>query len=230
MPIYSTQIEGELITPTGAAIIATVCKEFGSIPEMIVERTAYGAGTREYKDFPNVLRLMIGEVQSSKFKVQSQLAGDHQPPTTDNLILLETNIDDLSPQILGFVMDRAFELGALDCWFTPIQMKKNRPAIMISILCSEDKKENLEELLYTETSTLGVRIRKVERNCLRRKSQKIKTEFGEIDIKIAFYQGKIVNLKPEFEQIKQISLSYGMTFQEVERKVFSAGEKFIARK
>ncbi|MEJ7862119.1 MAG: nickel pincer cofactor biosynthesis protein LarC [Pyrinomonadaceae bacterium] len=223
VPIYSTEIEGELITPTGAAIIATVCKEFGNIPEMIIEKTAYGAGTREYKDFPNVLRLMLGEVRSPKSKVQSQ-------PTTDHLFQLETNIDDLPAQILGFVMERAFELGALDCWFTPIQMKKNRPATMISILCSEDKKDILSELLYTETSTLGIRIREVERNCLRREFQKIKTELGEVDVKMAFYKGKIVNVKPEYEQIREISLNSGESFQEVEKKVLSESKKLIKRK
>jgi uncharacterized protein (TIGR00299 family) protein len=223
VPIYSTEIEGELITPTGAAINATVCKEFGNIPEMIIEKTAYGAGTREYKDFPNVLRLMLGEVRSPKSKVQSQ-------PTTDHLFQLETNIDDLPAQILGFVMERAFELGALDCWFTPIQMKKNRPATMISILCSEDKKDILSELLYTETSTLGIRIREVERNCLRREFQKIKTELGEVDVKMAFYKGKIVNVKPEYEQIREISLNSGESFQEVEKKVLSESKKLIKRK
>lgn len=222
-PIYSTEIEGELITPTGAAIIATVCKEFGSIPEMIIEKTAYGAGTREYKNFPNVLRLLLGEAQRPKPKVQSQ-------PPTDNLFLLETNIDDLSAQTLGFVMERAFELGAFDCWFTPVQMKKNRPATMVSILCSEDKKEILSRLLYIETTTLGIRIKAVERNCLERESQKIKTEFGEVDVKIAFYKGKIVNVKPEYEQLRQISLNFGISLQEVEKKVLSEGEKFIERK
>ncbi len=95
------------------------------------------------------------------------------------MVLIETNIDDLSPQILGFVMDRAFEIGALDCWFTPIQMKKNRPATMVSILCEQSKKEILTELLYTETSTLGVRIKKVERDCLPREIVEVETEFGE---------------------------------------------------
>jgi len=230
VPIYSTEIEGELITPTGAAIIATVCKEFGSIPEMIVEKTAYGAGTRDYKDFPNVLRLMIGEAQSPKSKVQSEAKTDHRHPTTDHLLQLETNIDDLPGQILGFVMERAFEIGALDCWFTPIQMKKNRPATIISILCGEDKKDVLSELLYSETSTLGIRIRKIERNCLKREYQKIKTEFGEVDVKMAFYKGKIVNVKPEYEQIRQIALDFGKSLQEVEKKVLSESAKFIEGK
>ena len=122
------------------------------------------------------------------------------------MLLLETNIDDLSPQILGFVMERAFELGALDCWFTPIQMKKNRPATLVSILCNEEKREVLSELLFTETTTLGIRVCAIERNCLPREIVKVETEFGEVAVKIARYNGKIVNAKPEYEQIREIAL------------------------
>jgi uncharacterized protein (TIGR00299 family) protein len=217
--IYSTDIEGELITPTGAAIIATVCDEFGRIPEMKVERTAYGAGTREYKNFPNVLRLIVGEVSGSAFKIQSSDTPEQSQLITENLLLIETNIDDLSPQILGFVMERAFEFGALDCWFTPIQMKKNRPATMVSILCAKEKKDVLSELLFRETTTLGVRLTEVERNCLPRELVKISTEFGEIDVKTAKYKEKIINAKPEYEQIREIALKSNQPLREIERKV-----------
>jgi uncharacterized protein (TIGR00299 family) protein len=228
IPIYSTEIEGELITPTGAAIIATICDSFGEIPEMRVEKTAYGAGTREYQDFPNVLRLMLGETSNSKEVSNTQVnKGKHRfesengIPNTENhnLLLLETNIDDLPAQVLGFVMERAFEIGALDCWFTPIQMKKNRPATMLSILCDAEKKEVLTELLYTETSTLGVRIRKTERECLPRKIIKVETEFGAVDVKIAEYKNKIVNAKPEYEQIRKIALKLNKSLREIEQEV-----------
>ncbi len=224
VPIYSTEIEGELITPTGAAIISTVCDEFGAIPEMKISKTAYGAGTREYKDFPNVLRLMIGESELPE-KSESQIANyefrSKENPKSENqtLYLLETNIDDLSPQILGFVMERAFESGCLDCWFTPIQMKKNRPATTISILCAPEKKEILTELLYTETTTLGVRIQEVLRNCLPREMIKIETEFGTVDVKIAKFNGKIVNAKLEYEQIREIALKSNKTFLEIESEI-----------
>ncbi len=220
--IYSTEIEGELITPTGAAIIATVCSEFGKIPEMHVEKTAYGAGTREYKDFPNALRLILGETESDadKKELTADFADERGFETKNQkLIQIETNIDDLSPQILGFVMERAFELGALDCWFTPIQMKKNRPATLVSILCDSSKREILTELLYTETSTLGVRIKEVERACLPRETVKVETEFGKIDVKMAKYNGKIVNAKPEYEQIREIALKSNKSMREVEREV-----------
>jgi uncharacterized protein (TIGR00299 family) protein len=220
IPIYSTEIAGELITPTGAAIISTVCDEFGKIPEMRVENIAYGAGTREYKDFPNVLRLMIGE-KSQPSAVSRQPYNSEKQRTAENgqLTIIETNIDDISPQILGFVMEKALELGALDCWFTAIQMKKNRPATMVSILCENDKREIFTELLYTETSTLGVRIKNVERNCLPREILEVKTEFGEIDVKIAKFNGKIVNAKPEYEFLRKIALKTNLSLREVEEKV-----------
>ncbi len=226
IPIYSTEIEGELITPTGAAIIATVCDSFGQIPEMRTEKTAYGAGTREYKDFPNVLRLMLGETESTKEENRPQINTDEhgfenkdQRPKTKNLILIETNIDDLSPQILGFVMERAFELGALDCWFVPIQMKKNRPATLVSILCDGERREVLSELLFTETTTLGIRVQTIERNCLPREIVKVETEFGEIAVKVARYNGKIVNAKPEYEQIREIALQSKKSLREIEREI-----------
>ncbi len=192
IPIYSTEITGELCTPTGAAIISSLSTSYGEIPNLQTEKIGYGAGTRDYDNFPNVIRLMLGEVQSPKSNVQS-------------LVLIETNLDDVSPQILGFVMDKAFELGALDCWFTPIQMKKNRPATMISILCEQKKRRQLIELLYVETTTLGVRIRQVERECLERKFVKVATQFGEIDVKIGLLNGKQVNAMPEYEQLKRIA-------------------------
>ena len=220
-PIYSTEIEGELITPTGAAIIKTVCDEFGKIPEMKIEKTAYGAGTRDYENFPNVLRLILGEEEKGELRITNYELREtnHRPPTTDHLILLETNIDDLPAQNFGFVMERAVEIGCLDCWFTPIQMKKNRPATMISILCRAEKKDELIELLYTETSTLGVRISNVERNFLPRETISVETEHGAVDIKIAKYRDKIINAKPEYEQLREIARASQKTLREVEKNV-----------
>ena len=233
VPIYSTEIEGELITPTGAAIIATVCEEFGKIPEMRIEKTAYGAGTREYKDFPNALRLILSKSEPSalaggltaqenypqKYINEHELKTKNQKPKTKNLIVIETNIDDLSPQILGFVMERAFEFGCLDCWFTPIQMKKNRPATMVSILCEPEKREDLTALLYTETSTLGVRVKEVERECLPREIVRAETEFGAIDVKIAKYNGEIINMMPEYEQVRKIAFERNVPFRQVKEAV-----------
>lgn len=223
-PIYSTEIEGELITPTGAAIIATVCEEFGQIPEMTIEKTAYGAGTREYDKFPNVLRLILGEGEKSR-KGEGEKIHEQRTTNNEQLTLLETNIDDLSAEVLGFIMERAFDLGCLDCWFTPIQMKKNRPATMISILCESENAEIFKELLFTETSTLGVRISKIERECLEREWNKIETEFGEIDVKIAKYKGNIVNVKPEYDQMREFAVKSKIPLKEIESKILREVEK-----
>jgi uncharacterized protein (TIGR00299 family) protein len=210
-PIYSTDIEGELITPTGAAIISTVCDSYGALPEMKLEATGYGAGSRTYEGFPNVLRLMIGET------VQPAERG----PESDRLLLIETNLDDVSPQIIGYVMERAFGFGALDCWFTPIQMKKNRPGTMISILCAEENRAAISELLYSETTTLGLRIRDVERECISREFQTVKTRFGDVTVKIAIYKGKVVNAMPEYEQVKRIAIEHGIPLKKVQNEVLS---------
>lgn len=206
VPIYSSEIEGELMTPTGAAIISTVCDSYGTVPEMAVAVTAYGAGTRQYEGFPNSLRIMIGEsAESSRDETSS----------SDRLVVLETNIDDVSPQVLGFVMERAFELGALDCWFTPIQMKKNRPAVMVSMLCDPQQRQALTGLLYAETTTIGIRVREVERESLGRETVTVATVFGNIDIKVAKLNGRIVNAMPEYDQVKAAALSSGAAFRAV---------------
>ena len=205
IPTYATEIEGELITPTGAAIISTVCESFGPMPEMSVEHISYGAGTRSYKDFPSVLRLMLGETSDVA------IAGSRN----DQLTLIETNIDDLAPQILGLVMERAFEIGALDCWFTPIQMKKNRPATMISILCEPSKASEIKELLYRETTTIGLRLRQVERECLPREIVSVTTEYGDVDVKVATFDGAAVNWMPEFEQVKRLAAEKEVAFATV---------------
>ena len=202
VPFYATDIEGELATPTGVAIITTLCEEIGAASQFIVEQTGYGAGTREYEKFPNVLRLLLGETGNA-------FTGINGPELT----LLETNIDDLSPQVLGFVMDRAFELGALDCWFTPIQMKKNRPAVMLSILCESSARSALTAMVYNETTTLGIRARAVERECLEREMVKVRTDFGDVDIKIGKLNGQVVNAMPEYEQVREIALEKGVAFR-----------------
>lgn len=208
---YSTDIEGELITPSGAAIIATLCDGYGSIPEMTLECTGYGAGTRTYDRFPNVLRVMIGETAEGSNRTGSE-----------TLAVLETNIDDLSPQILGHFMDRALAEGALDCWFTPIQMKKNRPATLVSVLCRAADQRKFLDLFYRETSTIGVRVRSVERHSLDRESTAVETEFGEVKVKTAYLDGEAVNSNPEFEDLKAAAVASGVSIKAVADAVTKA--------
>ena len=209
VPFYATDIEGELLTPTGAAIITSVCQEFGPIPQMTVEQTGYGAGTRQYPSFPNVLRVLLGETAADA-------------ATDERLWMLETNIDDMSPQLLGHVMERAFELGALDCYFTPVQMKKNRPGVLLSVLCGAEQKEALMKLLFEETTTLGVRSYEVARRALRRSVMRVETKYGPIDVKVAHLNGRVVNEMPEFEQCRAAAAQAGVPVKTVEQAVRAA--------
>jgi uncharacterized protein (TIGR00299 family) protein len=209
VPFYSTDIQGELLTPTGAAIITTVCREFGPIPQMKTDVTGYGAGTRQYKDFPNVLRVLLGET-------------DADGATDERLWMLETNIDDMSPQLLGYVMDQAFEHGALDCYFTSVQMKKNRPGVLLSVLCASDRKESLMNLLFTETTTLGVRSYEVTRRALRRSVVRVETQYGAIDVKVGHLNGNVVNEMPEFEQVRAAASKARVPVKVVEDAVRAA--------
>ena len=208
-PVYATDIKGELVTPTGAAIIATVCDEFGALPRMTLLSTGYGAGTREYEKFPNVLRVLIGEDSGTP---------DSGSVKGEQLWMIETNIDDLSPQIFGHIMDIALELGALDCYFTPIQMKKNRPAILLSVLCREADREKLSELIFKETTTLGLRSYQVERRALERETICIETRYGPIDVKVARMKGQIVNAMPEYEQCREAALRAKVPLRVVEEE------------
>jgi uncharacterized protein (TIGR00299 family) protein len=211
VPFYSTDIAGELVTPTGAAIITTVCTEYGPMPQMKLRQTGYGAGTRQYEKFPNALRVLVGEDQVS--------ASDAEAPTNERLWMIETNMDDISPQILGHVMERAFELGALDCYFTSVQMKKNRPGILLSILCRGEQRPLLTELLFSETTTLGVRAYEVERRALERRIVAVETQYGPIDVKVAKLNGHIVKAMPEYEQCRRAARDANVPLRVVEEAV-----------
>jgi len=209
-PIYAGDIEGEFVTPTGAAVIATVCEEFGSMPLMKIEASGYGAGTRNPKDFPNVLRLFLGETEAE------DAAAD------ESLLMIETNIDDMSAQLFGHVMERAFELGALDCYLTPVQMKKNRPGTLVSILCQPDEREKFLEMLFAETTTIGARSYEVQRRALARQTVTVTTQFGPIDVKVAHIKNGAVNAMPEFEQCRAAAQKAGVALREVKEAARAA--------
>jgi uncharacterized protein (TIGR00299 family) protein len=202
-PIYSTEIKGEMVTPTGAAIISTLCSEFGPLPKMELQRTGYGAGTRQYDTFPNALRVLIGETEV-------------QEANEERLWMIETNVDDMSPQIFGHVMERALAMGALDCYFTSIQMKKDRPGVLVSVLCRPDDKASLVDMLFAETTTLGVRSYEVQRRALEREIVRVETEYGPIDVKVARLNGHVVNEMPEYDQCREAARKAGVALRVVE--------------
>lgn len=214
-PVYSTSIEGELLTPTGAAIISTLVESYGPLPAMNIINTGYGAGTREYKNFPNVLRLMIGETEGA----------EHQKD--ESLLMIETNIDDMSPQVCGYLMERALASGALDCWFTPVQMKKNRPGVLAQILCLPEERDRVCELLFAETTTIGVRSYEVQRRSLARETVRVETPYGPIDVKVASIDGRSVKAMPEYEQCRAAALSAGVALRTVEAAALEAFHKTL---
>jgi len=220
-PVYSTDIVGELVTPTGAAIVATLCESFGAMPRMRLQSTGYGAGAREYKNFPNVLRVLVGEAESSA----NDIVDESGAVKDEELTVVETNLDDVSPQVLGHVLEQALARGALDCYFTQAQMKKNRPGVLVSILCRPEDREAMLELLFAETPTLGVRSHGVLRRALERESVTVETEFGRIVVKVARLRGRVVGAMPEYDECREAALKASVPLREVQaaaRAAFSA--------
>ncbi|MBI4300854.1 MAG: LarC family nickel insertion protein, partial [Chloroflexi bacterium] len=205
---------GETLTPTGAAILTTLATF--QRPQMTIESIGHGAGARETGDLPNVLRLWLGE------KLEAAPSA--------GLILLETNIDDMSPELLGFAFERLFAQGAKDVWLTPIQMKKNRPAVMLSVLAGADLEASLVEIILRETTTLGVRVRPVERHESRRESFSFESSLGTVSVKVKRLSGSPPIFAPEYEECRRLAMERGIPLQEVYRLVMAeAPEQWRAR-
>ncbi len=205
-PVHSVDIRGELVTPTGAALLTTLSspETAGKMPAMRVLTSGFGAGKKQFKtDMPNLLRVIIGETQE---------ADDKTPQT---IAVLETNLDDQNPEGFELFMERAFAAGALDVFFAPIQMKKNRPATLVTVICSTDKIETLAEVLFRETGTFGIRIREQRRLTLVRSWRSVTTEFGDIRLKIGVWLGEEVTASPEYEDCKQAALQHGVPLRRV---------------
>jgi hypothetical protein len=202
-PVYSSGVQVELVTPTGAAIVKTLATRFANFPEMKIEKTGYGAGGRDMKGHPNVLRITLGEVQSAAHV------------TNETIAVLEANLDDLNPQVFGYVMDRLLEDGALDVFSMPVQMKKNRPGTLLTVLCKPADAERLTKLIFAETTTLGVRRRDERRQALARKWVNVATQWGEVRMKIASMNGSISNYAPEYEDCRKIAAEHGVPLKAV---------------
>ena len=228
IPIKQTDIPKELVTPTGAAIITTISKDFGPIPDMTLETIGYGAGTRDLEKQPNLLRVCIGEKtiqKDNKLNIlnsnQTSSPTKQDSPSGDNgsIDIIETNLDDMSPEISGYVMEKLFERGALDVFFIPIQMKKGRPGTQISVLCPSNIRDELIQLLLTETTTFGVRFYAADRVILDRDFIEIKTKWGSIRAKQGYLNGNLIKTVPEYEDCKTIAEKNGIPFQSVYQDV-----------
>jgi uncharacterized protein (TIGR00299 family) protein len=194
-PVYSGEIQKELVTPTGAAIVSVLASRFSHFPAMKTEKTGYGAGTRNFKNSPNVLRISVGET-----------AERHPSPfPVEEITVLEANVDDMTPQVFGYVMEQALQNGALDAFGTPVQMKKSRPGMLLTVLCRTEDSQSLTKLILVETTTLGVRMRKESRAALTRRHVNVRTKWGEVRMKLANLNGSISNYAPEYEDCRQIA-------------------------
>lgn len=212
IPYYSGEISKELVTPTGAAIIATLGSGFGTMPENFISQTiAYGAGTWDLT-IPNVLRMHIGEI------------ADH---SDTNKIVIETNIDDLNPQVYEYVIDKLLTAGAADVWLTPITMKKSRPATQLSVLADNQILDYLVKIIFAETSTIGLRFYQVVRAVAERKFIEASTEWGIVHVKISYREGQVVHISPEFDECKILAQKNDIPLKVVQQRAIELAWQLI---
>lgn len=216
-PMYDQA--GELTTPTGAALITTLAHF--SRPVFAVDRIGIGLGTKDPAEFSNVLRVWLGDTSDSGQAQDHVETGAQQ----GQVVLLETNLDDVSGLVLGYTQERLFAIGALDVWNTPIQMKKNRPGTLLSALVPKDKEQEASEIILRETTTLGIRTRRVDRYIAGREMVSIQTDLGSINVKVKFLEGKAISAAPEPDEVRRIALETGKPFQEVYQRTTEAARR-----
>ena len=212
-PTYSSGVERELVTPTGAAIVATVCDSFGPQPAMSVRAIGYGAGTADLEGQPNVLRIMIGEAAEKTV-----------PGFDEEIAVIEANLDDMNPQIYGYFLEKALAAGALDVYTTPVQMKKNRPGTLLTVLCKPQETPTLMSLIFAETTTFGARTYRAERRTLPREFLSVSTDFGDVRIKISRMNGRILHVQPEYDDCRRLAVEKNVPLQRVISEALHAYE------
>ena len=211
-PVYGSGTM-ELVTPTGALLITGYAREFGPLPAMRIDRTGYGAGDRDPRGTPNVLRVMHGE------RAEFGGRGLQTPPITpadQRVVQIECEIDDMNPQLFGPLMDRLGEAGALDVFYVPVQMKKNRPGTLVTVIAAPDKRETITAVLFTHTTTIGVRYQEMRRDTLDRKIVSVDTPLGPLRIKVAGRDGRVLNAAAEFEDCARVAADRGLAIKEVQ--------------
>ncbi len=195
VPTYGGPVEAELVTPTGAAILTSVCRQFGTMPPMTLHRIGWGAGSLDLPH-PNLLRLFLGEGATQ--------------PREQRLVVIETNLDNMNPELFGYLMDRLFAAGALDVFYSPVTMKKSRPATVVSVLSEPALADSLSEIIFRETTTLGIRLVEVRRRCLDREWRVVETDYGPIRVKIGRLGSEILSAAPEYEDCRQAAQSHAV--------------------
>ena len=201
-PIYSGPQKSEMVTPTGALLVQSYASDFGAIPAMRVAAIGYGAGSRDFADTPNVLRVLIGDADSTA--------------PAQSVVVIEAEIDDMNPQIFGLLMDQLLAQGALDVFYTAIQMKKNRPGTLLTIVAAPDARQRLTATVFRETTTIGVRYREMTRECLDRETVNVDTPLGAIRFKVARRNGEVLNASPEFDDCVRIAQEHGKPVKDIQ--------------
>jgi uncharacterized protein (TIGR00299 family) protein len=201
VPIYSGAVQTELTTPTGALLVTAYAQSFGPLPQLRVSSIGYGAGDNDFRDHPNVLRLMVG---------------DDEAAGAERIVTIECEIDDMNPQLFGPLMERLYAEGALDVYYAPVQMKKNRPGTVVTVIAPPDRREQLSGVLFTDTTTIGVRYQEMFRERLEREIRPVETPVGTIRFKIARRAGSIVNASPEFEDCARAAAGHGLPIKDVQ--------------
>ncbi|MCA1559510.1 MAG: nickel pincer cofactor biosynthesis protein LarC [Acidobacteria bacterium] len=202
VPIYAGEIEAELVTPTGALLVTGYASEFGPLPSMRLEKTGYGAGDRDFKGVPNVLRLMVGEASGGN--------------AVERIVSIECEIDDMNPQLFGPLMERLYAAGALEVFYAAVQMKKNRPGTLVTVLARPTDRDTISGVLFAETTTIGVRHQEMLRERLEREVRSLETPAGRIRFKLARRDGRVVNVAPEFEDCARAAAERGLAIKDVQ--------------
>ena len=231
-PVYSGAVQKELVTPTGALIATTYASSFGPIPAMSMERVGYGAGDRDDPSTPNVLRVLIGEETAGLRLHYTWLGSDARFGSSaglqacrangDRVTVIECEIDDMNPQIFGLVMDRLYAAGALEVFYIPVQMKKNRPGTLLTVVAAPEMRSAMTDIIFRETTTIGLRHYDVDRECLERKIVDVTTPMGTARVKVASRGGNLVNATPEFEDCVKLAEASNLPLKEVQAIVMKA--------
>ena len=207
VPVKTGLVNYEATTPTGAAILVATVDEFTDKIDFPITKTGYGIGNRD-SDVPNVLRVFLCEDVDNKKDV-----------STENAIVLESNIDDMNPEHYDFILELLFKIGASDAWLAPVIMKKSRPGVTLSVLCKEELKEKMKEIIFSHSTSIGIREYKVKKNMLRRVESTVETVYGQVRVKQSFFNGTMVRSKPEFEDCKKLAEKHRITISDVEKEV-----------
>jgi uncharacterized protein (TIGR00299 family) protein len=211
-PTYSNGVQKELVTPTGAAIVATLCDAFGPQPAMSVSAIGYGAGTADLEGQPNVLRIMVGEEVGATKTAQAEACA---PGFDEEIAVIEANLDDMNPQIYGYFLEKALGGGALDVYTTPVQMKKNRPGTLLTVLCKPQDMNVLMSLIFAETTTFGARTYRAQRRVLPREWVNVATDYGDVRIKVSRVNGRILHVAPEYDDCRKLAVEKNVPLQKV---------------